>query len=264
MLDRPPIVASTKSPLRYPGGKSRAVKKIINLLPPHLDRLCSPFIGGGSIELALAARGVTVHGYDAFAPLVNFWRVLLTDAPNLARRVREYYPMEKTTFYELQKRHTEIKDINESAAAFFALNRCSFSGTTLSGGMSPGHPRFTETGIANLATFMAHNFEVNIADFTQSIPRHRQDFLYLDPPYCIASNLYGARGDHHKNFDHEALARLLYQRGDWLLSYNDCDAVRDLYRQYKIVSPEWTYGMNASKKSNEVLIFSHDYEHTHG
>lgn len=261
LLDRLPALTPVKSPLRYPGGKSRAVKKIINLLPPELDRLCSPFVGGGSVELALAARGIQVYAYDAFAPLVNFWQTLLADAHNLGRLVQEYYPMKKTTFYELQKRHTEIKDIDESAAVFFALNRCSFSGTTLSGGMSPGHPRFTKTCIENLAKFTAERFNVERADFRQSIPRHGQEFLYLDPPYCIPSNLYGKRGDHHRDFDHEALAQLLYKRSNWLLSYNDCDVIRDLYNKFKISPVSWTYGMNTSKKSNEVLIFSHNYPH---
>lgn len=250
--------AILKSPLRYPGGKSRAVKQILNLLPPDLTRLCSPFVGGGSVELALAANGVEVYAYDAFSPLVNFWKVLLADAPNLARLVREHYPMRKTTFYALQKRRLNSKGDEQSAAVFFALNRSSFSGTTLSGGMSPGHPRFTDASIAKLAKFKVDGFHVERDDFKQSIRRHPQDFLYLDPPYCISCNLYGKRGDHHRDFDHAGLAELLHKRDGWLLSYNDCDAVRDLYNGYRFLSPRWTYGMNASKASNEVFILSRD------
>ena len=261
LLDRFPNETVIKSPLRYPGGKSRAVKQILNFLPPELDSLCSPFVGGGSVELALAARGVKVRAFDAFVPLVNFWRALLADSSKLAHLVQQYYPMDKKTFYELQKRHVEIEDTDESAATFFALNRCSFSGTTLSGGMSPGHPRFTEKGISNLASFTVDGFTVDQADFKHSIACHKSDFLYLDPPYCISSNLYGARGDHHRDFDHQALAELLYKRDNWLLSYNDCETVRELYGDFRIMSPKWTYGMNASKKSNEVLIFSRDYAH---
>lgn len=251
--------ATIKSPLRYPGGKSRAVNCILDLLPPNLERLCSPFIGGGSVELALAARGVEVFAYDAFPPLVNFWRTLLEDAAGLADAVGRHYPMKKDAFYALQKRHSDITDPVESAAAFFALNRCSFSGTTLSGGMSPGHPRFTVACINKLKDFKSQNLHVARADFSESIPRHGDDFLYLDPPYCIASKLYGTRGDHHRDFDHEGLAKLLSRRDNWLLSYNDCETVRDLYDGRLFKTPTWTYGMNASKVSNEVLIMSRDY-----
>lgn len=255
-----PLVQKVKSPLRYPGGKSRAVKKILDLLPSNLEKLCSPFVGGGSVELALATRGVEVRAYDAFLPLVNFWKVLLVNAPNLARRVNEYYPMSKDEFYALQKKHASIDDIEESAAVFFALNRSSFSGTTLSGGMSPGHPRFTQSSINKLAEFQINQFHVEQADFKQSIHHHKDYFLYLDPPYFIPSNLYGKKGDHHKNFDHEGLAKLLCNRGGWLLSYNDCEQVRSLYSECHFMSTKWTYGMNASKASNEVFILSHDYE----
>ncbi len=59
-----------KTPLRYPGGKSRAVKHILPLIPEDCEELCSPFLGGGSVELAVAGRGTPVHAYDVFEPLV--------------------------------------------------------------------------------------------------------------------------------------------------------------------------------------------------
>lgn len=126
--------------------------------------------------------------------------------------------------------------------------------------MSPGHPRFTDSAIARLESFAVGNFSVECADFAVSIANHPNDFLYLDPPYCIASdNLYGARGDHHRNFEHARLAELLRGRDGWLLSYNDCERVRELYRGYPFWSPKWTYGMNASKRSNEILVMSEGY-----
>lgn len=254
-----PQSPTLKSPLRYPGGKSRAVKQILHLLPPNLECLCSPFVGGGSVELACAARGVEVHAYDAFAPLVNFWQVLLDDAPKLAQLVRAYHPLTKVEFYALQRGYFTMKGKRKRAAVFFALNRSSFSGTTLSGGMSPGHPRFTDTAIVGLATFKADRLTIKQADFKQSLERHKHDFLYIDPPYIIESKLYGRRGDHHTDFDHAALAKILRKRDGWLLSYNDCPDVRKLYDGFRILSSKWAYGMNASRQSNEVFVLSADY-----
>ncbi len=247
-----------KSPLRYPGGKSRAVNQILDLLPLDSDTLCSPFIGGGSVELACASRAMRVYGYDAFEPLVNFWQVALDDSAELAKRVSDYYPLSRTKFYALQKQYFESKDRCRMAAVFYALNRSSFSGTTLSGGMSPGHPRFTQSAIERLASLDVDNLTVQVADFQDSISKHKNDFLYLDPPYANGGKLYGKRGNMHEGFNHEALAHLLHQRDGWVLSYNDCNTVRDLYKGYRFIAPKWTYGMNNSKKSNEVLILSHD------
>ena len=253
-------IKPVKSPLRYPGGKTRAVKQILKLFPAWLDTMCSPFTGGGSIELACASQlGVKVYGYDAFAPVVNFWQELLRNPEGLAELVRRYYPLSRTKFYSLQKKYTDIKDRTALAAAFFVLNRTSFSGTTLSGGMSPGHPRFTKKIIDQLSGFKVSNFSVECADFTKSLPKHAKDFLYLDPPYANGGSLYGKKGDHHKDFNHEKLAYIIKKRGGWLLSYNDCSMIRDLYADFKIIEPEWTYGMSVDKKSNEILILSKDY-----
>jgi DNA adenine methylase len=79
-----------KTPLRYPGGKSRAVKHILPLIPEDCGELCSPFLGGGSIELAVAERGTKVHGYDIFAPLVWFWEALLEDPEKILSYVERY------------------------------------------------------------------------------------------------------------------------------------------------------------------------------
>ena len=248
------------SPLRYPGGKNRAVKLICSYIPANETQLCSPFLGGGSIELACSTK-MMVHGYDVFGPLVDFWQVLLDNRELLAQRVEGYYPLPRTKFYELQRHCIHLEDKVERAAAFYVLNRSSFSGTTLSGGMSPGHPRFTESAIERLRSFKVKNFEVECADFREVIPKYDSAFLYLDPPYVNGQALYGVKGDTHKDFDHLALATLLLKRGRWIMSYNDCSTIRELYPDNPILSIKWVYGMSKNKQSSEVLIMSKDLSH---
>ena len=82
-------------------------------------------------------------------------------------------------------------------------------------------------------------------------------FFIWTPPYIIEqSNLYGSRGDMHKTFDHEKLRDILGERKNWLLSYNDCIVTRELYKDFKIETPEWIYSMGRNKQSRELLIFS--------
>jgi len=246
-----------RSPLRYPGGKTRAIKSIYSCIPKNETKLCSPFLGGGSIELACTTR-MTVYGADIFEPLIAFWHILLSNPGQLVERVTSYYPLSKPNFYNLQKRYVNLENEIERAAAFFVLNRSSFSGTTLSGGMSPGHPRFNESAIERLRVFKADNFNVECADYKDVIPKHKDAFLYLDPPYMNGQNLYGIKGDTHKGFDHTALSELLHKRDRWIMSYNDCTAIRELYKNNPILSIEWIYGMSKNKKSNEVLVLSPD------
>ncbi len=245
-----------KSPLRYPGGKARAVHQILRFIPASESTLVSPFLGGGSIEIAAASLGLTVIGYDAFQPLVDFWVELLKDPETLVNRVERYFPLSRDQFYELQKR--SFSDPLENAAVFYVLNRASFGGITLSGGMSPGHPRFTKSSIDYLRHFRAPHLNVSYGDFHQTIPQHADDFLYLDPPYLIANTLYGKNGNTHRDFDHPGLCALLRKRGKWILSYNDCPELREMYQGYRILIPQWKYGMSTDKASRELLIISDD------
>ena len=243
------------SPLRYPGGKSRAVKQILEFIPPNIKTICSPFFGGGSIELALASKGINVKGFDVFAPLVNFWQVLLRSPKELSKNVRQLYPMTSSKFYLTQREYKSIRGRIKQAAAFYALNRASFSGTTLSGGMSPDHPRFTEKGIDSLSCFKVDNLTVDNSDFKDALRENENEFLYLDPPYMNGKALYGEKGNAHKHFDHRALFDVLKKRDGWILSYNDCEKVRRLYDGHRMLTLKWGYGMNNTKRSNELLIF---------
>lgn len=251
--------AAPRSPLRYPGGKSRAAKEIYSCIPENETILCSPFLGGASVELACTTR-MEVRGYDAFSPLVDFWNVLMEDADKLADAVEKYRPLSRTKFYNLQKTYTGLEKRLDRAAAFFVLNRSSFSGTTLSGGMSPGHERFTKSAIQRLRDFRVENFRVETADFKDSIKANPDAFLYLDPPYMNGQTLYGLKGDTHKGFDHETLAEMLGKRDRWVLSYNDSKVIRETYKDYQILDISWAYGMNSSKASSEVIVLSHDLE----
>jgi DNA adenine methylase len=251
-----------RSPLRYPGGKSRAVKIISKYIPKGTKELCSPFFGGGSFEIFCAQNGIRVYGYDIFRPLVDFWQILLTDPNTLADSVERYRPLRKERFYELQKIQLESKNKLERATLFFVLNRSSFSGSTLSGGMASGgcdnNPRFTKSSIDRLRHFRLENLSVEFADFKDSIPRHKNMLLYLDPPYLIQSKLYGRKGDLHIGFDHRGLAKLLKKHNSWILSYNNSKEIHDLYSNFVILYPDWKYGMSNNKESREVLILSHD------
>ena len=273
-----------KTPLRYPGGKSRAVETLLGFIPDDCGELCSPFLGGGSLELALADRGVKIHGYDGFKPIVWFWQGLLKDPVRLAAmadslREMKNYKYKKPRSEQIQKIKAKgLAKIDflrfrdeiryalrqsypfsfEAAAKVYAINRSSFSGATFSGGFSEraSYARFTDTQIEYIRNFKVDNFSVRYADFKDSIKKH-DCLLYLDPPYFLEgarSKLYGDEGDMHEFFPHLSLFAELNRRDNWILSYNNCEEIRHLYRDYQIHEVSWTYGMNKSKKSSEIVI----------
>ena len=91
----------------------------------------------------------------------------------------------------------------QNAAKFYALNRSSFSGATLSGGWSKraSYERFTDSSITRIREFSQPKLYVAAQHFKHAIPAHPKTFLYLDPPYLLGKdkeNLYGAAGNKHK------------------------------------------------------------------
>lgn len=256
-----------KSILRYPGGKSKAVDVILPYFPSDLDTMVAPFFGGGSIELACVSNGVRVWGYDIYKQLVVFWQQLLSNQEKLHERVCQFeMPLPKDKFYEMQKNFETLTDELEIAAQFYVINRTSFSGTTLSGGMSSTQQNWTQSCLDRLRDFSLDGMfsssdllTVSHMDFKQSLLIHNEDFAYLDPPYLLEkSSLYGVKGNTHKNFDHLSLHSILSKRdAPWALSYNNHPEILDLYKDYTIHKPEWRYSMkskNGCKESYEVLI----------
>ena len=274
-----------RTPLRYPGGKSRAVKHILPYIPEDCKELCAPFFGGGSVELAVADRGTTVYGYDVFEPVVWFWKALLEtpeELASLADSYRKYHPdfvLEKTkTLPERKVKGLTKEDFNkfreflrkqetfslENAAMFYAINKSSFSGATFSGGYSKraAYARFTDGSINKVKDYKVSNLKVSHANFDNSIARHPTAFLYCDPPYLLAkgkNKLYGDKGSTHQNFNHQLLSEILIKRDRWVLSYNDCPEIREMYKGYEIIDLSWSYGMNSKEKRNrdsssEILI----------
>ena len=236
------------SPLRYPGGKTRAVRKFEKYLPKDVTTIFSPFFGGGSFELfCIRNHGIKVVGYDLYDPVITFWNCLLNDPERLAAIVSTYLPVvRKEQFYQLQRNFRQIEDPWERAGAAYVLNRCSFSGTMEAGGMSPlekdgRNGRFTESNVEFLKGFRVPQgmLTVEHASFEESIVRYPVEFLFLDPPYMVESKLYGRGGDLHE-IDHVLLEDMLRSHGSWILCYNDCPEVR---RALIAVFMLWMTGM---------------------
>jgi len=277
-------MAKVKTPLRYPGGKSRAVTHILPLIPPDCGELCSPFLGGASVEIAYALQNpdTLVHGYDIFTPLVWFWEALLVDPLGLALEAdslrqknpafvlnkKEVRGLLKEDFQALRKDllrevRTGVSSV-KNAAKVYAINRSSFSGATFSGGYSQlaAYKRFTDSAIQRLTDFEVPNLRVGEADFKVSLNKHPDAFLYCDPPYKLSqkkNRLYGSNGSTHMGFDHEGLFEILKKRTGWVLSYNNCEWVCETYKDFDIQSASWAYGMkniggSEMGESSELLI----------
>lgn len=245
-----------KSPLRYTGGKTRAVNQLLKLIPPNTKELISPFFGGGSFELACAEKGIKVYGYDTFEALTDFWFYVKNDPIILANKIQSYYHIDKSTLRTWSKKIWSETNRLERATMFFILNRTTFGGTTVNGGLYTDiYQRFTTSIIERIRKADMINVQVEMMDFRQVFAKHKTALMYLDPPYVGQDRLYAYSKTSNPKFPHEELAELLYHRDNWFMSYGDDPLIRKLYADYTIIIPNWSYGIS-KKKSKEIIILS--------
>jgi DNA adenine methylase len=250
------------SPLRYPGGKTRAIHIIyeyINEHFPHRKQLLSPFFGGGSLELFLSVNGYNVFGNDLFIPLYNFWITKQKACETLIAKLKENMTISKDKFHELRNSIMTEPDNIKQATSYFIINRTSFSGATLCGGFSEeaSKGRFTESSIKKLRECNVNSIVFSNLDCNKFIDEHPETtntIIYADPPYYIEKFIYGKDGDMHENFNHVKFSETMLKRKDWIISYNDCEYIRKLYDGCRISTAKWSYGMNKSKSSSEIII----------
>lgn len=262
------ISKKNRSPLRYPGGKSRACSIIEQVVLEHFninefDTIVSPFFGGGSFEFYLQNKyDLYLIVNDKFVPLYHFWKQVKLNKIELCNELRKYKSITKEQFKHYKDIIMTTEDELEQSIQYFIMNRCSFSGATLSGGFSQeaSTKRFTPSSINRIESLDLSNMDIYNEDFSDFIHKHMNDkcLLFLDPPYYLEkkSNLYGNNGDMHEDFNHLLLFTIINDKKNWIITYNNCDYIRNLYKDYLIIDVNWKYGMNDTKKSSEIIIIS--------
>ena len=151
-------MSQVKSPLRYPGGKSKAIKQIMPHIPLNITEYREPFVGGGSVFLAvkqLFFNQIKVYWInDLNYDLYCFWIHARDDIKSLVNVVTEIkykYEDGRKLFNHFNRENLQFNDF-ERAVRFFVMNRITFSGTVDSGGYSQQAfaKRFTNSSIDRL------------------------------------------------------------------------------------------------------------------
>jgi len=272
--------AEIKSPLRYPGGKSRACSRLYGLRPEAFDEYREPFVGGGSFFIYLQQRHPHLKSWinDANPEVYHFWKMARDDSEGLAWAVR----LLKAGTDDGRALHKEMRDANvnvltdmERAVRFFVLNRITFSGVAESGGYSGDafHNRFTESSIDRVARLgeVLEGVKVTCLDYSEAMSGGDEHiFTFLDPPYLTTtdSKLYGKEGVLHTGFDHARLVSAVEAcKHSVLITYDDAAEINEMYKKFNIRRFDLQYGMNnanktTAKKGREVFISNYQLQDT--
>ena len=181
------------SPLRYAGGKTKAANIITEYLPQNITELASPFFGGGSFEIACANSGIKIYGYELFDLLVNYWKFQINKPVKLAETLLSLKPTaeEYKRIKEILKLHWENKTLIQDKlilAAYYWFNHNLSYGPGFLGWMSKIYQNKNKyfSSVERVKNFSYKNkISIQNLSFEKSIHKHKQTFLYCDPPYYL-------------------------------------------------------------------------------
>ena len=252
---------SLKTPLRYPGGKSRAVVKLFQYLPDlsQVKEFREPFIGGGSVALEITKRypNMDVWVNDLYEPLYNFWCELQHSGQDLQDAIfskKNHYPDPDTArkLFNESKENVNDKELSnfDRAVAFYIVNKCSFSGLTESSSFSgqASQSNFSYSGIERLSEYseLIEGWTITNLSYERMLWDKKDVFIYLDPPYDIKDNLYGRKGGMHKHFDHDEFASTCDTfTSPMMISYNSSQLVKDRFKEWTVGEFAHTYTMRS-------------------
>lgn len=279
--------------LRYPGGKSKLkvpIIKKINELIVDASLYIEPFFGGGSIGLNFLpnskVKEILIN--DKSISVAAFWSAVIRHSEQLIELVQNYQPKVED-FFNIKQELLSLKQVpNDKIVDIgfkqLVIRQISYSGLGVMSGSPLGgikqqskykidcrwSPKHIEQKITKYHSLLnkfdiiskccsSNEFqEIFLALKFDYENRNEEDcFYYLDPPYYKKGNELYQNGFHP--LEHKMLSDLLRStESKWLLSYDDCEEIRELYSWAKIEEIDANYTINTkngSRKKKELLIY---------
>lgn len=267
---------ATITPFRYPGSKN----KLLPILSEHIDKMmltwksfADVFVGGGSVLLDVAKRypKINLFANDKDYGIYSFWNIVGGIDNNKLKDLLELVetPVTLELFYKLQE--SQPNDEIQAAYRALFLNRTAFSGIAKSGPIGGKEQKSIYTvgcrynskklkaKIVACNKLLAGRTKVENCDAANYEPLTITNMpAYLDPPYYVkGGSLYPINME---PVEHQNLAIQLKTRKNWILSYDDCSRIRELYDKNHIIDLAARYCINGKKNAwenkNELIIFA--------
>lgn len=269
-------MAKSLSPLRYPGGKSKIYDKVKKLIVANSlgDRTyVEPFAGGFGIGISLLCDDIVQSAVlNDFDPhIYHFWHAVLYHTEALLKKITDT----PVTLEEREKQRAiyidkSADELSDGFATLF-LNRVNFSGIITGGpigGLSQNGTykidcRFNKREIVKKIeqiNLLKNRIELYNCDASELIIIRLQDtictsFFNIDPPYVKKGHrLYAS---YFKEEDHRKLASIITEYLDetqWIVTYDDCDLIRDIYKQHLMIEYDIQHNAGGSVRGKEIVI----------
>lgn len=236
------------------GGKKLLRNKIIEQFPAQIDRYIEVFGGAGWVLFAKEKHAPMEVYNDVNSNLVNLYRCVKYHADALQKEL-DGILMSRELFFDAIQPQRGLTDI-QRAARFFVAIKESFGASLDSFGVKPKNME-KAVDFLTVAAERLNNVVIENLDFEHLIKTYDRPgaLFYCDPPYYDAEKYYL---DCFMPEDHQRLCDALGQiKGKFVLSYNDCPTIREMYAGYNIIEVIRQNNLAAktqSRKYKELII----------
>lgn len=270
----------TKSPLRYPGGKTQLHKFVSNLFTINNIQngtYCEPFSGGAgvAIELLLSNKVNRIILNDFDMGIYSLWYAILNQTDDFIELI-ENTPITIEEWKRQKEIYNSLKNdayTLELAFSTFFLNRTNRSGIILGGPIGNMDQskkdkidcRFNKKNmIEKIINIAAEKERINLynldaKELIELVLKNEDKeslFVFFDPPYYAqGKNLYTNFFNHD---DHVELANAIKTLNGfkWITTYDYNDAIKDIYSSFPTLEYYLVYSANKKRKEKEYLFHS--------
>ena len=270
------MAAISLSPLRYPGGKSKIYDKVKKLIEVNKlgDRTyVEPFAGGFGIGIGLLCddivQSAVLNDFDSH--IFHLWYSVINNTEALLKMI-----IDTPITIEEREKQKEVYSENSTDAvldgfATLFLNRVNFSGVIMGGPIGG----FTQNGTYKIdcrfnksetvkkieqIALLKDRIDLYNCDASELLTVHLKNkictsFFNIDPPYVKKGHRLYA--NFFKEDDHKSLARIIAANlGEtkWIVTYDDCNLIRDIYKQYHIIGYDIQHSAGCSVRGKEIVI----------
>ncbi len=269
---------SILSPFRYAGAKNRLLPILGQYLIPFIkDSYCEPFVGGGSVVLHIAQKfpNISLYINDKDSWISSFWGIIASDYNKLVDLLELLDQPATMEQFDKLNENPANSDVERAYRAVF-YNRTCFSGIVKRDSQDKvisnpigGKKQLSKykvdcrynaskikEKIINCHKLLSGRTIVDNLDIKDYLPKIESNLFYLDPPYVKKGNAL-----YHEVMtlkEHKGLAELLKNKQNWVLSYDDCEEIRNLYANNKIIDINAAYSITSNNKEwvnkKELLI----------
>lgn len=244
--------------LSWIGGKKLLRKKICEQFPKEYEEYVEVFGGAGWILFNEERPGKVEIYNDYNSELVNLFRCVKYHAEEVKKELK-YLLNSREIFQDFLEQYNRrgLTDI-QKAVRFFTIIKISYGAKLTTFGSC-------KRNINNMINMLEeiqkrlNTVIIENEDFEKLIKKQDKEktFFYLDPPYFGTEKYY--KNVEFSNEDHERLYNVLKNvKGNFLITYNDCEYIRNLYKEFNIEEVErfsnLTAALDKKKNYKEILI----------